>query len=149
MDKPKTGWLDYVQSTHRAVQVIAQYLKDGPQPSISGRNLTRARRLLGVHGAGGKWSVDRRNAGERLQLAGIDPERLEVADEVRFAHAMDYMRATETFKVEGFKRWLEEHDEPSAVPARDVPARPHPLARKRKENAVNEQINRRINEIRA
>lgn len=82
---------------------------------------------------------------KRLELAGIDPDRLEVADETRFAHAMDYMRETETFREQGFLRWLEMHEEPSAVPARDVPVKPHPMARnKMKGNPSNEVINERI-----
>lgn len=91
------------------------------------------------------WSLEQRVARERLELAGIDADTLEVADERRWAFAVDYMRARETFKVEEFKRWLEEHEEPSVVPAGDVPSRPHPMAKKKETlNPVAHQINRRI-----
>lgn len=79
-----------------------------------------------------------------MELAGLNPDTCEVRDEVRWAHAVDYMRTTETFRVESFKQWLLDHNEPTCVPARDVPSRQHPRARKKDVNQQNERLNERI-----
>lgn len=138
-------WMDQVDALVSAIQTIHQYLRTKGRPPLTRRQTARACRLLGVHGQDGRWTLNAREARRRVVVAGLDPETLEVADEVRWAHAVDYMRATETFRLEGFKQWLLDHDEPSAVPAIDVPARPHPRARKKNvESAVDAAINQRI-----
>lgn len=140
-------WYDRPETLRSAVLVLKQYVGPEPRMALTSRQMKRATKLLGVHGEDGRWTVQPWVVAARLKLAGLDPNTCEVADEVRWSHAIDYMRSTETFKEFEFARWLEEHDEPSSVPARDVPARPHPMARKRKKNAVNDQINERIRKI--
>ena len=142
-------WMDSVDGLLGAIRILTLYLQTGPQAALPRRHMARATRLLGVHGQDGRWTMNRWDAKRRLEAAGLDPETYEVADEVLWAHAVDYIRATETFKLEDFKRWLETHDEPSSVPARDVPARPHPRARKKvTESTVDQRINKRISDIR-
>jgi hypothetical protein len=127
--KDRPVWWDRPEGLREAIAIVKFYLAESERLALTRRQLKRACKVLGVHGERGFWHLSRHHR-RRLILAGLDPERRLVADEVRWAHTLDYMRATETFKENGFKRWLEEHDEPSAVPARDLPQAPHPKSRK-------------------
>ena len=94
------------------------------------------------------WKLSRLHR-RRLNLVGLDPETCFVVDEVRWSHAIDYMRETERFRENEFKRWLETHEEPTFVPAVAIPQRPHPASRKWREEreqgiATSKVINYRM-----
>lgn len=139
-------WWDRPEGLREAIAVVKDYLTKSKRLALTRRQLKRAGKVLGVHGEGGFWSLSR-NYRRRLCLAGLDPETCAIADEVRWAHALDYMRATETFKENTFKQWLEEHDAPSAVPPIDVPQAPHPNSRKYKEEQKrSEDVGKYLND---
>lgn len=133
MEVEKNGdWMDRPGGLLAAIRAVKWLLATSEAYALTGRQLNRAARLLGVHGERGIWHMGP-DSKKRLRLVGIDPETCEVADEVRFSHALDYMRATETFRWNGFLRWLETHDEPSSVPAQAIPQQPHPAGNARRE----------------
>jgi hypothetical protein len=125
-------WWDRPEGLREAILVIRAYLTGRERLALTRRQLKRATKLLGVHGEGGMWNLSRLYR-RRLVLTGLDPDTCEVVDENRWAHAVDYMRETERFRENEFKRWLETHEEPTAVPAVAIPQKPHPGSKKWRE----------------
>lgn len=114
-------FLDDDQAVVAGIKVLVKYLAPGPNHILSRAVIKRACRVLGVDGYGGEWRLpwDYRS---RAEVAGLHPSSFEVVDEVRWAHAIDFMRAHHgLFQLQEFRRWLCDHPEPSSVPPQKLP----------------------------
>jgi hypothetical protein len=106
-------WVEDPDDVLEALDALLCYLLPGRTKCRNEYRLNRralyaavmkhAQLLLGVCGCnlGGRhlWYLDKDNRWrERLALAGIDPDNLEVVDQFRWAHAWDQLKNENTFR---------------------------------------------------